>query len=203
MVNVPFFVANRYRQKCVGNALMITEGTYNKALSRVNDAEKSISESSQDEDLEVVSGIFRNIEEDCSTIFKSLKIFQPGGPLYDDLLIVTKAYSFYRSGFGHIPGAHAVAATFLVNLSPFNTFVMLANLLNRPLPLAFLANDQMAVSSLLISLIRETYILHSIRLPILPQSRNATCAFHQCPTTPSIVLPRQSIPIIIRNAYAP
>lgn len=89
--------------------------------------------------------------------------------MHDDLVRLTKAYSFYRSGFAYIPGAHAVAATFLVNLSPFNAFVALANSLNRYLPLAFLNGDQMEVipTSLSAQLTLETQILHSIRRYVL------------------------------------
>ena len=124
---------------------MITEDTYQKAFSRISDAERSTQESSSDDDVDAISTLFRKITYDCATVFPGLKIFQPGGPLYDDLVKITKAYACYRSGFTYIPGAHAVAATFLVNLDPFSTFVALANSLNRPLPLAFLAGDQMAV----------------------------------------------------------
>ena len=124
---------------------MITEETYNKALARVHEAECAIREPSSDDEIEAISIVFQRIEQDCATVFGSLKIFQPGGPLYDDLVKVSKAYSFYRSAFGYILGSQAVAATLLVNLSPFATFVALANALNRPLPLAFLNNDQMAV----------------------------------------------------------
>lgn len=125
---------------------MITKDTYKKALSRVSDAECAIRESSPDEDADAVSTIFRRIQQDSSNIFPNLKIFHPGGPLYDDLLNVTKSYTFYRSGIAYIPGAHAVAATLLVNLDPFTSFVAMANALNRPLPLAFLNGGQMAVS---------------------------------------------------------
>lgn len=134
------------RAKCFDNALLITEETYNKVVKRVSEAERTIRESSPDDDVDAISSVFRRIEQDCSGVFLDLKIFQPGGPMYDDLVRVTKAYAFYRSGFAYIPGSHAVAATFLVNLSPFNAFVALANSLNRYLPLAFLSGDQMAVS---------------------------------------------------------
>jgi len=114
-------------------------------VKRVSDAERTIRESSPDDDVDAISNVFRRIEQDCSGVFPDLKIFQPGGPMYDDLVRVTKAYAFYRSGFAYFPGSHAVAATFLVNLSPFNAFVALANSLNRFLPLAFLSGDQMTV----------------------------------------------------------
>jgi hypothetical protein len=95
--------------------------------------------------VDAVATLFARIEQDCASVFPELKIFQPGGPLFDDLVNVTKAYSFYRSGFAYMAGSHAIAATLLVNLEPFNAFVALANALNRSLPLAFLSGDEMAV----------------------------------------------------------
>jgi len=134
-----------HRAKCFENALLITEETYDKVVKRVSNAERTIRESSPDDDMDSISAVFRRIEQDCAGVFPDLKIFQQGGPMYEDLVRVTKAYAFYRSGFAYIPGSHAVAATFLVNLSPFNAFVALANSLNRYLPLAFLTGDQMTV----------------------------------------------------------
>lgn len=135
------------RQKSFGNALRITEDTYKKAVARVSDAERAISESSPDDETEAIATVFRRIELDCASIFQELKIFQPGAPLYDDLVQVTKAYTLYRSNSMHIPGAHAVAATFLINLNPFQSFSNVANALNRSLPHAFLSGDSMAVPS--------------------------------------------------------
>lgn len=142
---------------------MITEDTYKKALAQVADAERAIKESSPDDDVDAISALFRKITHDCATVFPNLKIFQLGGPLHDDLVKITKAYAFYRSEFSYIPGAHAVAATFLVNLDPFSTFIAMANSLNRPLPLAFLSGNQMIVFSFVTGLILETQVLYTIR----------------------------------------
>lgn len=133
------------RQKCFGNTLLITDDTYRKAVARVADADYAITQAYQDDDVDAVATLFSRIERDCASVFPELKIFHPGGPLFDDLVNITKAYSFYRSGFAYIPGSHAIAATLLVNLDPFNAFVALANALNRPLALAFLSGDEMAV----------------------------------------------------------
>ena len=156
------------RAKCFDNALLITEDTYNKVIKRVSDAERSICESSPDDDTDAISNVFRRIEKDCTSVFEELKLFQHGGPMYEDLVRLTKAYAFYRSGFTYIPGAHAVAATFLLNLSPFNAFVALANSLNRYLPLAFLNGDQMEAHSLL---------LHSVNLRNTNITLNSTICF--------------------------
>jgi hypothetical protein len=129
--------------------LAITEDTYQRALSRVREAERAVTEpSAEDEvDVEALSVLFLRIEEDTSTIFPDLKLFQSGGPMHQDLKSLTKAYSFYRADHGYLPGNQAIAATLLLNLTPYESFVALSNMLNRPLPLAFLSNDEMAVCS--------------------------------------------------------
>jgi hypothetical protein len=59
--------------------------------------------------------------------------------------MLTKAYAFYRSDQGYISGTHSVAATFLMNMNPFQSFVALGNVFNRALPLAFLTRDAISV----------------------------------------------------------
>lgn len=108
--------------------------------------------------------MFRRIELDAAAAFPELKIFQPGGPLHEDLVNITKAYAFYRSDQGYIPGTQAVAATLLINLSAVESFVAMVNTLNRPLPMAFLSGDAISVSDLdFVKLIVETQILRHIR----------------------------------------
>jgi Rab-GTPase-TBC domain len=191
-----------YRERCFGNGLAVTQDTYKKALSRVCDAERAIRESTPDDETDNVATLFRRIERDASTVFRDLKIFQPGGPLYSDLMTVTKAYAFYRSDFGYVRGTHAVAATFLVNLSPFASFVAIANSLNRPLPLAFLTDDQMAVAPVVTSLIIEIQILHTIRTFILHQFTFTAYLFHRNAKTPPISVSRQNVSVIICTTHA-
>jgi len=135
-------------QKCFGNGLAVTEDTFTKALERVKQTEQAFQESSPDDETSNVETLFQRIELDSATVFRDLKFFQPGGPLYDDLVMVTKAYALYRSDFAYVTGTHAVVATLLVNLDPFQTFVTLVNSLNRSLSMAFLNGDQMMVNTL-------------------------------------------------------
>ena len=52
------------------------------------------------------------------------------------------AYAMYRSDVGYSHGTHLLAAFLLLTLpTPADAFIVLANLLNRPLPLAFLTGD--------------------------------------------------------------
>jgi len=90
--------------------------------------------------------IFENIQRDVKQTFPDLKIFQECGPLHENLLDVLMAYSMYRSDVGYVYGTHVVAALLLLNQSSEQAFVTLANMLNRPMPLAFFTQDQSAMS---------------------------------------------------------
>lgn len=52
----------------------------------------------------------------------------------------------YRSDVGYVYGTHVIAGILLLNLSPEQAFICLANILNRPLPLAFYTQDESAIS---------------------------------------------------------
>ena len=103
---------------------------------------------------------FNAIQRDVKVAFPELKIFQPSGPLHGDLVDVLMAYSMYRSDVGYSHGTHVsfhrtvivpadqlmsyqlIAALLSLTLpDPTSVFLSLCNLLNRPLPLAFLTGD--------------------------------------------------------------
>lgn len=52
----------------------------------------------------------------------------------------------YRSDVGYVYGTHVIAGMLLLNLSPEQSFITLANILNRPLPLAYFTQDEGATS---------------------------------------------------------
>jgi hypothetical protein len=87
---------------------------------------------------------FENIRKDVDErTWKDLRIFQAGAPLHQGLVDVLQAYSMYRSDIGYVTGCNTIAALLLLNLpSPAATFIALANILNRPLPLSFYVSDQ-------------------------------------------------------------
>lgn len=146
--------------------MAIKEDTYLKALARVREAQRTIRESSGDDEIDVdaLSSLFQRIKQDATGVLPDLKIFQSDGPLHEDLVTLTKAYTFYRSDHGYIPGTQAVAATLLINLRPFDSFVALGNMLNRALPLAFLSNDAMAVCFAIDNAdFSETQVLYDFR----------------------------------------
>jgi len=89
--------------------------------------------------------IRRDVEEHT---WKDLGIFQSGAPLHQSLVDVLSAYAMYRSDIGYVSGCNTIAALLLINLpTPSSTFVALANILNRSLPLSFYTADPGAKSS--------------------------------------------------------
>ena len=130
--------------KAIGNELALTENTYAKALQRAKDAEARITESGRD-DSSKEQAWFDAIRRDVKATFTELNIFQSGGPLHDNLVDVLMAYAMYRSDIGYNHGTHLTAALLCLTLpSSASTFLTLANLLNRPLPLAFLTGSTAA-----------------------------------------------------------
>ncbi|KAL8757566.1 MAG: hypothetical protein Q9199_002137, partial [Rusavskia elegans] len=147
-------------QKAIGNDLTLSENTYTKALQRARDTEVRIAASRGDE-LPKEKAWFDAIRRDAAVTFPELKLFQPRGPLHGGLIDVLMAYSMYRSDVGYSHGTHLLGALLLLNLpSGAAAFVSLANLLNRPLPLAFLTGDPAACAkaySLVFALLENKY----------------------------------------------
>ncbi|KAI9832403.1 MAG: hypothetical protein M1819_004391 [Sarea resinae] len=134
-------------EKAVGNELELTAASYTAALKRAKDLEKKIQSGRNEGDAGTKEADwFASIRRDVQNTYPELKIFQPGGPLNEDFVDVLLAYSMYRSDVGYIYGTHLIAALLLLNLSPSSSFITLANLLNRPVPLAFLTNDPGAIN---------------------------------------------------------
>ncbi|MCJ1384111.1 hypothetical protein MMC17_007227 [Xylographa soralifera] len=128
-------------KRAIGNELALTESTYIKALQRAKATEKEIQgQKSGDERKE--KAWFAAIRRDVDATFPDLKLFQLGRPLYGALIDLLMAYTMYRSDVGYSHCTHLPAALLLINIdAPALAFTLLANLLNRPLPLAFLTGD--------------------------------------------------------------
>ncbi|KAI8935945.1 hypothetical protein NX059_007452 [Plenodomus lindquistii] len=134
-------------QKAIGNDLEVTEATYTIALDK---AQKQIKQHGP----EALGGRLARIVESTFTVFPELKMFaarsssssQDAQPLHQDLVDVCLAYSTYRPDISSSSdGIHHIAALLLLNLAAPQAFITLSNLLNRPLPLSFLIQDQNAV----------------------------------------------------------
>ncbi|KAK6838111.1 tbc1 domain family member 12 [Apiospora arundinis] len=135
--------------KAIGNELGLTETSYHAALTRAQEIEARVAEGKATTEDERRINWFSQIRRDVlESTWVDLKIFQAGGPLHDSLVDVLKAYAMYRSDIGYVSGINTIAATLLLNLpSATATFIALANMLNRPLPLSFIACDHGAKHS--------------------------------------------------------
>eukprot|EP01135_Chromosphaera_perkinsii_P004886 Nk52_evm6s303 gene=Nk52_evmTU6s303 len=77
------------------------------------------------------------IELDLSRTFPSLGVFQEGGPYHDQLKSVLQAYVCYRPDIGYVQGMSFIASMLLLNMEFMDAFKCIANLLNRPILIAF------------------------------------------------------------------
>ncbi|THW43917.1 hypothetical protein D6D25_04528 [Aureobasidium pullulans] len=133
--------------KAVGNELSLTEASYANALKRARALQSSVNNLPDEErSKHVDAGWLAAISRDVPTVFPELGIFGSGAPLHATLEDVLLAYSAYRSDVGYVYGVHTIAGLLVLNMSASSAFITLANMLNRPLALAFLINDQATVS---------------------------------------------------------
>ncbi|KAI0818454.1 hypothetical protein GGR55DRAFT_78122 [Xylaria sp. FL0064] len=135
--------------RAIGNELGLTAASFQAALSRASEVEKRVEKGNITADDERKMAWFSEIRADVEErTWTELKIFQAGAPLHQSVIDVLRAYSMYRSDIGYVTGCHTIAALLLLNLdSASSTFIALANVLNRPLPLTFYSGDEGARSS--------------------------------------------------------
>ncbi|KAL8690403.1 MAG: hypothetical protein Q9218_004145 [Villophora microphyllina] len=147
-------------QRAIGNELALTEKTYTRALQRAKETETRVAKVQADEPPKEKAW-FDAICRDANVTLPELKVFQADGPLHRGLVDVLMAYSMYRSDVGYSHGTHLLAALLLLTLpSAHESFISLANILNRPLPLAFLTGDPAACAkaySLIFALSEHKY----------------------------------------------
>lgn len=140
-------------QRAIGNELSLTEASYTAALKRANDLEARISSLDPEErktskEAAWFSAITRDVATTLPPITTTTTTTSPEN-FHTSLANVLKAYTLYRSDVGYVHGTHLIAATLHSNLDPANpslTFQTLANLLNRPIPQAFLIHDTAAMT---------------------------------------------------------
>ncbi|KAF2972235.1 hypothetical protein GQX73_g1283 [Xylaria multiplex] len=135
--------------RAIGNKLGLTTASFQAALSRAAEVEKRVENGSATADDERMMAWFSEIRADTEEqTWTELKIFQAGAPLHQSVIDVLRAYAMYRSDIGYVTGCHTIAALLLLNLdTASSTFIALANVLNRSLPLSFYSGDQGARSS--------------------------------------------------------
>lgn len=133
-------------QRAVGNELELSDASYEAALKRAQDLEEILENLPDEEQASSKEATwFEAIERDVPAVFPETESFQQGAPLHESLKNVLKAFAMYRSDVGYVYGTHLVAGVVCMLLPAPKAFVLLANLLNRPLPLAFLVHDQSAM----------------------------------------------------------
>ncbi|KAI3333070.1 hypothetical protein F4824DRAFT_257505 [Ustulina deusta] len=135
--------------RAIGNKLGLTTTSFQAALLRASEVEKRLEKGNVTADDERKMAWFSEMRADVEErTWAELKIFQAGAPLHQSIIDVLRAYSMYRSDIGYVTGCHTIAALLLLNLdSAASTFIALANVLNRSLPLSFYSGDQGARSS--------------------------------------------------------
>lgn len=133
-------------QRTVGNPLGLTVKSYEKALQRAKEIKKKPWDQ-LDRNARSMGRWFVDIERDAETAFPELNLFQRHCPMWQDLVNVCEAYACYRSDVGYIYGMQLIAALLLLQIStPADAFILMANCLNRPAPLAFQINDTASTS---------------------------------------------------------
>jgi hypothetical protein len=128
-------------QRRIENSLGLSLKSYDRALQRAKEIKK-LPIDQLDRNTKSMERWFVDIERDAETAFPELNLFQRNAPLWQDLVDVCEAYACYRSDVGYFYGIQLIAALLLLQLpTPGEAFILLANCLNRPTPLAFQTND--------------------------------------------------------------
>ncbi|KAK4992674.1 hypothetical protein LTR50_001009 [Elasticomyces elasticus] len=129
--------------KAIGNELELSEASYTAALGRAREMQASLSELDDGEGATAREAAwFSAIDRDVPTVFPDLRnTFSTPGPAQEALHDVLRAYIMYRSDVGYVYGLHLMAGLLVLHMDAAQAFIALANLLNRPIPLAFLVHD--------------------------------------------------------------
>ena len=128
-------------QRAIGNDLGLNEKSFDKALNRAKEIQSASKQGLLGRE-KTMNRWFVDIERDAETAFPDLNLFQRGGPLWQDLIDVCKAYACYRGDVGYTYGLQLVAALILLQTKGTSeAFVLLANCMNRAAPMAFQSGD--------------------------------------------------------------
>lgn len=151
-LGLPPSVRGRVWKLAFGNDLHITQELFEifrcHAEQKLLNNENTRSQIKKGEDTAVNSQSFVTdsvvdlITMDVSRTFPSLGIFQKGGPYHNVLYTVLGAYSCYRPDIGYVQGMAFLAAVLLLNMEAIDAFICFANLINRPMQMAFFCVDQ-------------------------------------------------------------
>lgn len=197
--------------RAIGNELAVTEATYTIALQRAKALEKEINGQKGGSERKEKAW-FAAMRHDVDATFPDLKMFQLGRPLCGALTDLLMAYTMYRSdvGYSHCihvrpsfilsfevianPYPQLPAALLLINLpTPSLAFTLLVNLLNRPLPLAFLTGDNSGTA--------RTYEL-TLNLLAAKLPRLHTHLFTNLALSPQEILEAMICSFFLRGSYS-
>ncbi|KAF2098999.1 hypothetical protein NA57DRAFT_39778 [Rhizodiscina lignyota] len=143
--------------RAVGNELHLTETSYSAALKRANEDEARLdslkgktgeSETLKEQDAERWAWFERmRSDVDSLAVEAEWTRFATPNAQNEQLKDVLMAYAFYRSDVGYVSGLHRLAALLLLYLPVANAFIVMANFLNRPVPMAYLLTTLPAISN--------------------------------------------------------
>jgi len=79
---------------------------------------------------------------DLPADFPARELFIPDGPMHKQMAEVLEAYVAYRPDVGYVPCMSYLVAGFLLNMEALDTFISLANFINKPFNLTFYITDR-------------------------------------------------------------
>ncbi|KAF5094021.1 hypothetical protein D0Z00_003734 [Geotrichum galactomycetum] len=131
-----------------GNTLGITKSTYEKALARGKEAMAALAGKQElTETEEKDKKMYDILKVDCLNPLSEVGLFGKYGPLHSQLMDTLIAFSSYRPDIGYKSGLHYLAAMFLMNLTPLESFTALASTLNHSLCQAIYVRDEGTLTS--------------------------------------------------------
>lgn len=133
--------------RAIGNELELSTASFDAALARAHTLEAKIANMPAEEKANCREAAWLEaIDRDVpNTLPDARMCYNAVAPLHQNLSDVLKAYTLYRSDVGYVYGIHLIAGNICLTLPAADAFVLLANMLNRPLPLAFLVHDEAAM----------------------------------------------------------
>ncbi|RPA84999.1 RabGAP/TBC, partial [Ascobolus immersus RN42] len=149
---IPRQVRGTVWARAIGNGMCVSESTFAVALNSARQLEQSLvnANSVQTDRDRAVFGLIRRDVAALSAEYEDISLsrgYEPGafGKRLGEVLY---AYAWYRRDVGYIHGIHGIAGLLLLNMNKIDAFIALANILNTPLPLAFLTNDAVALAKI-------------------------------------------------------
>lgn len=131
-----------------GNTLGITQSTYNQALNHGKELQAKIQSGADLDETETsFKAMLELLQKDTCSALPELGLYGVNGPMHTQLTEILLAFACYRTDIGYKSGMHELAATLLLNLTPFDSFVALAGMLNHSLCQAIYLRDERTLTS--------------------------------------------------------